>query len=220
MKNNRYLSLLLIAAVAIFSSIVPAKANAGEIAKPTPEEKKDAPAYTPPHPSEFYKETSIKIKGVSLGMELKNAHDVLEQKLAGTQWKVSQVCMSKLSKKWMLVVCINPVSASNFDQALTMTAMGIGGVGAILRADEDGRVVYVNLLPGFVDDIFKASNMEAREFAEQFTSAYKIPEMNISEQMDSWTYSSPDGVKVTVDMNKKVLLEKTASEEERKSSFD
>ena len=71
-----------------------------------------------------------------------------------------------------------------------------------------------------VNDLFNAADMDASDFAQQFVNSYNIPEMKVSDDMESWTYTSPDGVKVKIHDDKSVFVEKVASAQERKQSFD
>ena len=64
------------------------------------------------------------------------------------------------------------------------------------------------------------SNMDASAFVQQFINSYNIPAMKVSDNLQSWTYTSPDGVKVTIDTKKNVTLEKVESTQERKQSFN
>ena len=70
------------------------------------------------------------------------------------------------------------------------------------------------------DDLFNAADMEATAFAQQFAEAYAIPEMKVSDDMQFWVYTSPDGVRVRIDTEKSLSIEKVASAQERKKAFD
>ena len=92
-------------------------------------------------------------------------------------------------------------------------------MGAVI-AGPDGKVTAIRLSAWVVNDLFNAADMDASDFAQQFVNSYNIPEMKVSDDMESWTYTSPDGVKVKIHDDKSVFVEKVASAQERKQSFD
>ena len=163
-------------------------------------------------------DSSIKIKGLYIGMDLAKAHDILRDALAGTRWLVSKAQKSSSTGADAIIITIAPVPDGQIDGALVM--FGTNGIEGVIFADSDGRVNSIIFMNDLVNDMFKATDMEAGEFAQQFATSYHIPDLKVSENMDSWIYTSPDGVKITIDDKKDLKLQKAANEKERQSSFN
>jgi hypothetical protein len=83
-----------------------------------------------------------------------------------------------------------------------------------------GEVIAINLDAIAVNALFDSDRQDASVFVETFIKAYGIPRMNPSDDFSSWTYTSPDGAKLTIDTQKNILLEKVASKKEQKKNFD
>lgn len=96
----------------------------------------------------------------------------------------------------------------------------------LLEATPDGKVTRI-MLDGFmIDKLFDSTDLDGEHFAEQFRSAYKVPYMERTVNTDSleveveWSCTTPDGAKLTIDSKKTLVLEKVASQAERKQAFD
>lgn len=154
--------------------------------------------------------SEIKIKGLYIGMDIQTVPALLKEKFAGTNWGIHDVAKGDAGKFSYTIT-----GAENFYVA-------IGGalpMGAVI-AGPDGKVTAIRLSAWVVNDLFNAADMDASDFAQQFVNSYNIPEMKVSDDMESWTYTSPDGVKVKINDDKSVFVEKVASAQERKQSFD
>ena len=154
--------------------------------------------------------SEIKIKGLYIGMDIQTVPALLKEKFAGKNWGIHDVAKG---------------DAGNFAHAITEAEnfyVAIGGalpLGTVI-AGPDGKVTAIKLSGMVVNDLFNAADMDASDFVQQFVNSYNIPEMKLSDDMESWTYTSPDGVKVKIDDGKSVFVEKVASAQERKQSFD
>ncbi len=154
--------------------------------------------------------SEIKIKGLYIGMDIQTVPALLKEKFAGKNWGIHDVAKG---------------DAGNFAHAITEPEnfyVAIGGglpLGTVI-AGPDGKVTAIKLSGMVVNDLFNAADMDASDFVQQFVNSYNITEMKVSDDMESWTYTSPDGVKVKIDNDKSVFVEKVASAQERKQSFD
>lgn len=94
------------------------------------------------------------------------------------------------------------------------------GIQGAFRLDAQGNIDQISFSSDTANALFNASQMEASEFVKQFVTAYNIPEMRVSDDMEFWTYTNSDGIRVKIDGRKSVLIERVASVEERKQAFD
>lgn len=163
------------------------------------------------------KEASIKVKGLYIGMDIQSVPALMKENFAGKKnfagmdWAISDVTKVDASARDLRVLVI--------DQGNLYVSIG-STAGGIVIATPDGKVFAIELSSLIVNDLFNAADMDASAFVKQFISAYDIPEMKVSDNLQSWTYTSPDGVKVTIDTQKNVSLEKVASAQDRKQSFN
>lgn len=99
-------------------------------------------------------------------------------------------------------------------------AMMKGQQRSFVIATPDGKVDGISLNGMLVNSLFNAADMDASAFVQQFISAYNIPEMKVSDDRLYWTYTSPVGVKISINKEKGLVLEKVASAQDRKQSFN
>lgn len=163
------------------------------------------------------KDATIKVKGLYIGMDIQTVPALLKEKSTG-KWSTISDVIEGGSKEAIFPATVNFYVAVN--QLSLITGSGDVVPVAIVKAGPDRKAIYILLNGVIVNDLFNAADMEASAFVKQFISAYNIPEMKVSDNLQSWTYTSPDGVKVTIDTTKNVLLEKVESAQERKQSFD
>jgi len=188
------------------------------------------------------KEASIKVKGLYIGMDIQSVPALLKEKLAGKDWIISDAAqgsalnailqkgrgdgsdMTDAEKQSMTSTIlalgansISPLEPEYFFVGIAQPPFSGGGKFVALP---DRKVGLILLKGSLVNDLFNAADMDASAFVKQFISAYDIPEMKVSDNLQSWTYTSPDGVKVTIDTQKNVTLEKVESAQDRKQSFN
>ena len=180
-------------------------------------------------------DASIKIKGLYIGMDIKDVNDwfnekfgktnvsILEGKekgapkiLIGTDLSLSQVRgyvkMSMEDPSFPLEAAIG--------QARLMTEGKITIDISEICANTNGAIDEISLTSSFVNYLFKTSDMEASEFVRQFTESYKLPKMSISDDYQTWSYTSPDGVKIIIDGEKNILIKKVENKAKVKGAFD
>lgn len=146
------------------------------------------------------KDASIKVKGLYIGMDIQTVPALLKKSLppdfAGD---VSDVTKVELLGNFPIVI--------------------FGG-DVIVTAELDGKVNKIILNTSLASHLFNSADMDASAFVQQFANSYHIPEMKVSDDRQFWTYTSPDGVKVTIDTTKAVMLEIVASAQDHKQSFN
>jgi len=200
-RNGMNAVVRLVAACVVGAILV---SGCGQGSSETSSQGQSAPAAKKAAASE------IKIKGLYIGMDIQTVPALLKEKFAGKNWGIHDVAKG---------------DAGNFAHAITEAEnfyVAIGGalpLGTVI-AGPDGKVTAIKLSGMVVNDLFNAADMDASDFVQQFVNSYNIPEMKLSDDMESWTYTSPDGVKVKIDDGKSVFVEKVASAQERKQSFD
>lgn len=155
-------------------------------------------------------EDAIRVKGLYIGMDIRKVPAILKEKLAGKDWGISEA---------------NKGDAGPVGYALTEPQnyyVMIGGgmpLGTVI-AGPNFQVIRIAFTPMLVNDLFNAADMDATSFAEQFMQAYHIPPMEISDDATSYYHTTEDGVKITIQSDKTLVIEKVASKKERKANFD
>lgn len=145
----------------------------------------------------------LKIKGLSLGMDLAEARKICIPLLEGSLFELGEI------QKDMHFNTIKP-GCSSF--AFIFAAQGMGGI----NADNAGKVSYMYFPGSLVNKIFNALEMEASDFAKKFAESYNIPELEISDDMQTLYYSSPDGFRIEIESDKSLTIKKVAAESEQK----
>ena len=163
----------------------------------------------PVNNEEAEKSASIKVKGLFIGMDIRTVPAILREKLAGSDWGIQDVQKGDAGRFGGIT------DAENY-------YVGVGGgvpIGLVVSGP-DLKVISINIGGMLANDMFNAADMEATAFVQQFANAYAIPEMTIADDMQSYVYTSPDGVQVRIDSDKTVVITKVASVDERKKAFD
>lgn len=161
-------------------------------------------------PHKKHSSQSLVVKGIYIGMNINEVQSVLRTKI-----DTSKVSVADVSKG----------DGGKFPNALTgpenyyIALGGLFPIGVIL-AGPDGAVDYIMFSEILVNNIFKAQGAPAVTFAQQFINAYGIPEIKLSDDRRSWFYLSPDGVKLTITVDKDVYIERISSEAERRDAFN
>jgi len=162
------------------------------------------------------KDNTIRVKGLYIGMDIQTVPKILAEKFPtwGTNdVKEGHACFFVTIKGFG-----NPYGDVYLDCDYVY-AHGWAAAG-IITAGPDGKVREIRFSGTLVSEMFNADDMDATAFAKQFIGAYNIPDMAVADDRKSWTYTSPDGVKVTITNKKGLGLEKVASTQERKNAFD
>jgi hypothetical protein len=145
-------------------------------------------------------ESSLKVKGLYLGMDIKGVVAILKQKLPQNQ-------------------DFDVLDAIAVRQAV-LISHGAEGIVGTVQATPKGDVVGILIGGGALDALFSASGMEASDFTQEFVNAYHIPEMKVGDDRKSWVYSSPDGYRVEITATKILSIVKIPNAAERRKSFD
>lgn len=144
-------------------------------------------------------EPSLKVKGLYIGMDIKDVPSVLKQKLPpGVGKNVSDVLDGRRVEIYGNVGFIEP---------------------CVVTADSQGKVTNIWFDYRVVIPLFNVDGMEISTFVETFSKAYNIS-MSMSDDMNKWIYTSPDGTKVTISTEKDLIMQKVPSASEQIQSFD
>lgn len=162
--------------------------------------------------SAHFEPSTIKIKGIYIGMDINDIPTLLDKKLAGTDF--AEDLFKEVNENGVIHVIINPknsISHTKFGSHIDMKGFGL------INATTKNQVTSYYLKGPLVDILFNSSDLSTDDFVKAFTDAYKIPEM---KGEGCYIYTSPDGVKISIDRDKSITVEKVPSETERKASFD
>lgn len=161
------------------------------------------------------KDATIKIKGLYIGMDIQVVPALLKEKL-GDGWGILLLKRPhpRISNSSLLSDKV-PMGGS------VVTAEGFGSRSPVsVAAGPDGKVQWFYFPHSSLGPIFNAKGMEISDFAKQFANSYGIPEMKVSDDRRSWTYTSADGTRVEITSEGDITVEKVASAQERNQSFD
>ena len=185
---------------------------------PKPDEK---------HPEAVQPEkASIKVKGFYIGMDFASVPALLKDKLAETGFQCQESKGADgNSQIWigdsLIFTAVPLLKSIPVDSAKLEARMGEKNLEmSFIDADSNGMVKTIKFHQNLVNALFKADDLDATTFATQFLNAYKIPGWKVDDGMKSWSYTSPDGVKVSIDSEKCILIEKVPTNEERNKAFD
>lgn len=166
------------------------------------------------------KKTSLKIKGLYIGMDIQTVPALFKEKLPGQDWVISAVSIKKGMEGEsfvcadLLFVTIKPSGQSDFTESSVFAGL-------------EGKVCSISLSPGLVNALFSASMMSPQAFAQQFLESYNIPNLT-AEKGDEfsgirpkWTYTSSEGVNITIGADKSIsILDLLPLLEAKKKQFD
>ena len=147
----------------------------------------------------------LKIKDLYVGMNIDDACKVLNEKL-GVQYGVippSELEQIGISGQYIIFAT---------DNVFTQTT-------PIIIADDQKRVISIQLLPSIVDKLYNTAGLPGEEFAQNFVNNYKIVRMDpffTEDNVQGWKFISPEGYKLSVTVNKIILIEKIATKADMK----
>lgn len=163
------------------------------------------------------KEPSVKVKDLYMGMDIKGVSGVLEKKFPPNTFRIFGPAKDNSGDSGIQVLgALLNGEQNDIYVGIIAGMLPIGGV----LAGPDGAVKRILLPTPVVDVLFNSEGLDASDFVRQFADAYKIPSMKISDDLKSWVYSSPEGTKVTISTKKEIVIEKVASAQDLKRSFN
>jgi len=162
------------------------------------------------------KRNVLEIKGVSIGMNISDVPAILAA--LGDTWEVSDVKNGEEELNEVGLAMYKIRSGGFFVDARNKTTQSF--MNFTVSAGKDGKVKFI-LIPGpYAEVLFKAKEMEASEFVEAFAKGYKIPIFEVKDDMSGWYYTSPNGYKISIDTEKTIEIERTATAQESANAFD
>ena len=150
----------------------------------------------------------LKVKGLYIGMNIDDASQILH-KLLNIPFEVKE-CNETEQIMY------------SFDPSLEVKYViwcNEGMVTIIVYAGKDKKVNRIMFPSSIVDKLFNVSGGSAEDFAKQFASAYKLPDMkffsdNFARQ--GWEYESADGYKIQIYNTKELFITKFPKKSEMK----
>jgi hypothetical protein len=213
--------------------------QASDSSTPVPEPKPIAP-HPKAAPSHFA------VKGLSVGMTIDAALENLKQRLVnyrlplqlgGLPLEFSPVVDNKQSvasseqsaatdSNNQLAALAKISAALDLNNGIAFEFYAPSGKLAMMytfvkvTANDQKSVTKIYLSGPVVDELFGATNMEAKEYAQAFLNAYNISELTANDDGKGWHCVTSDGTRITLSEDKELTLEKVLSAQEQKSKFD
>jgi hypothetical protein len=97
---------------------------------------------------------------------------------------------------------------------------GFAEIPSLIVAGPDGLVRAISLRPNLVNYLFKSKDVEYSEFKALFLESYKLNSLPLQEGFGSFSVTTKEGVKFTVESNKALLIERVVEPEKVKGAFD
>ena len=91
---------------------------------------------------------------------------------------------------------------------------------SVIVAGPDGKVLSVTLRSNLVNYLFRSDDIEFLEFITIFTDAYKMGQMKTDAGLFSRPWTSAEGVKITIDSDKTIVIKKVVPPANVKGSFN
>ena len=110
-------------------------------------------------------------------------------------------------------------SALRIEQ-LKLIPNGLAETPSLIVADPDGLVRAISLRPNLVNYLFKSKDIEYSEFKALFLESYKLNSLPAQDGFGSFSVTTNDGVKFTIESNKALLIERVVAPEKVKGAFD
>ena len=137
----------------------------------------------------------FKIKGLYLGMDIKEAHKIFKKK--GFQ-SVGEVRKNEWSDSGGLTF---GVWAKGWSIEFTP-----------VYADKNGEVYKISLRTAIVDKLFNVEGIDVNTYALAFMDSYGIPEMpSLQDGRVGWQYTSPVGFKIIMFTDKETVIERVSA---------
>jgi hypothetical protein len=110
-------------------------------------------------------------------------------------------------------------SALRIEQ-LKLIPNGFAETPSLIVAGPDGLVRAISLQPNLVNYLFKSQDVEYSEFRALFLESYKLNSLPRQDGFGSFSVTTKDGVKFTVESDKSLLIERVVEPEKVKGAFD
>jgi len=156
-----------------------------------------------------------KIKGVQLGMDIRNARVGLAQAIEGSGCKVGEIeCYIPRTN--------SPQKYYRFKILKDHNGKYLYDGYSDVMSDSHCKVIQMRLCgeSGLVNKIFKAGAMGYKEFIQEILNKYNIPEVNPDDSGQWAKHTDDDGALIQISVHKDITLFKTTSAAERFDSFN
>lgn len=148
---------------------------------------------------------NFKVKGLYLGMDIQDAYKTLSN-------KINKDNINNLNN----VAFWPKLKRDQFEGPAHVTIDS--GIRGTIIADDNNQVVSISLCGHVVNELFNSSDMDIIEFIKQFESSYNI-DFELSADLKSMYYTSPDGFKITISDDKSLEIIKVPSKRQIESNF-
>ncbi len=157
-----------------------------------------------------------KVKGVQIGMDIRNARTAMENAIQGQDCRLSDIEGIQdghpEGSKYKFIILRN-VNGRYVDYFYMSSRV---------EADSKGKVTRVILSgeSGVVSTLFKSKDMSNKEFIQEFINQYNIKRV-VPDSTGTWVESTnEDGIKVLISSHKDVIIKKVTSRSERDKNFN
>jgi hypothetical protein len=164
-------------------------------------------------------EKPLIIKGISLGMDIKEVRIKMEN-LLGKDWKVSFIGKTSdvLADYWQgdnnvfkMEIDWHSSSKSGIPDSKLIGEMRFSiqdknnYYSGYISADKNNKVTRISFSGKLTDYLFSASKTEVEDFVDQFRRNYNLPEFNWFT--GGWVYTTLNGYRLTIRTDKFLAIE-------------
>lgn len=154
------------------------------------------------------KEKPIRLKGLSIGMDIQEARKICEN-LLHKDWIVSPIdarnALMRDYRETRRRDSLNVLGQRGF--LIRHKAGYPSGYGFISDEDGNGKVAEMVFTGELADDIFQTRDVHADDFVEEFTRNFGLP--SLPWILHGWQYSSPYGYRLTIMNDKSIDIKKS-----------
>lgn len=137
----------------------------------------------------------LNMKGLHLGMDIKEAHQIFEKLLEGTDNKVGEIKDGEIA-----FATLGEHPKNKYFNFFMQDGV---------EANSKGEV-FVFIIPGMiVKKMFNVGDMEVSDFAVKFAESYSIPGFKVTDDGENYYFDSPHGYRIEIDKYKALLIKAT-----------
>ncbi len=154
-------------------------------------------------------EKPLIIKGLYIGMPVKDAHAIIKQLLPKEDWKVSEIGKAAAILEYARIgesKIFGTINRSNFREGGVVGDRGFAiitrydGYEGFISSDQNNNVDRISFSKEITNILFSSSEINAEEFATSFWKNYNMPEFSWIPY--GWRHTSPLGYTVTIMIDK------------------
>ena len=193
----------------------------------------------------YFKPSQLKIKGFYIGMDIHMVPPLLDKLLDGTPYTYVTFLEPDPTDQTRIIIvsrvlknALNPEglekevvfrrqyfpneTITSYKKTLLNNEVKRGHGGGFY-ANNSGQVLCFIFTGELVNTLFNASDLASRDFGQTFVDSYHLPNIKVEYEEGIYPYHTctlPEGVKISIDNFKSLVIKKVPSSADKKASFN